>query len=104
MLFIKEYKEYQIYSIEDLDIAGSNNSRLLNNKVIIFKNEDVEIGKEVFTAATEDEAIHHIELLVNNKLTMEERMIEAAVRSKSLEKRNEEKRRIKENRFNERNK
>lgn len=99
MLFIKEYLEYQIYKIDDLDETESNQSRLLNNKVIIFKNEDVEIGKEVFTAATEDEAIHHIELLVNNKLTMEERMIEAAVRSKSLEKR-----RIKEKRFVERNK
>lgn len=99
MLLIKEYLEYQIYKIDDLDATDSNQSRLLNNKIFVFKNEDVEIGKEVFIATTENEAIHHIELLVNNKLTMEERMIEAAVRSKSLEKR-----RIKEKRFIERNK
>ena len=68
MKYEEDYKTYKLYSITDQDIAasgGEGTSRLIKNDVLVFAPdiERPEIGLEIFTAKTKEDALTFIHRL-----------------------------------------
>ena len=65
MKFIREYKIYQIYKNDNMEIASSDNtgsSRLIKNDIVIFLPDTIiELGNEIESFKSEKEAIEYID-------------------------------------------
>ena len=65
MKFLREYKSYQIYKINNREIVSSDNtgsSRLIKNDIIIFlPDTDIELGNEIKSFENEKEATEYID-------------------------------------------
>ena len=90
MKFLREYKTYQLYRVEDIDIVdiGSEGaSRLIKNDILIYLPDTVvELGSEVQSFKFEDEAIEYID----NNPDIQEKIKNAMERSEQENKRQEE--------------
>lgn len=65
MEFIKEYKKYQIYKVDSIEIDSSGSegsSRLIRNDIIIFLPDTIiELGNEIKSFESETKAIDYID-------------------------------------------
>ena len=91
MKYEEDYKTYKLYSITDQDIAasgGEGTSRLIKNDVLVFAPdiERPEIGLEIFTAKTKEDALSFITSLADEtaKTPIQEVLQSAVERSQIL--------------------
>lgn len=65
MKFIREYKAYQLYRNDNIEMSNSDStgaSRLIKNDVLIFLSDTIiELGKEIKSFESEDKAIDYID-------------------------------------------
>lgn len=96
MKFLKEYKIYQIYKNDNIEIASSDNtgsSRLIKNDIVIFSPDTViELGNEIKSFKSEKEAIEYID----NNPYMQEKFKSAVERAEQENERQDRLRRLKE--------
>lgn len=96
MKFLKEYKRYQLYKVDDIDITDLDNtgsSRLIKNDIMIFLPDTViEIGNELNSFKNEEEAIEYID----NNTCIQEKFKNAIEKSEKENERQERLRYFKE--------
>lgn len=82
MKFIREYKIYQLYKIDDdmdiSDLDSTGASRLIKNDILVYLPDTViEIGNELNSFESEEEAIKYID----NNLDIQEKFKNAMERA-----------------------
>ena len=90
MKFLREYRTYQLYKVEDIDISdlgSEGESRLIKNDILVYLPDTViELGNETQSFKFEDEAIEYID----NNPDIQEKFKNAMERSEQENKRQEE--------------
>lgn len=99
MIISSYYKSYKLYEVTEQDVAdtgGVGESRLIRNSVLIFlpDEQNPELGKEVYHAASFDGARQFIDTVFDIKSPMNERMQVAIEKSKAQEKITEQQRNV----------
>lgn len=65
MKFIREYKTYQLYSIDNIEMVNADStgsSRLIKNDILVFSPDTIiKIGNELNSFENEKEAIKYID-------------------------------------------
>lgn len=96
MKFIREYKIYQIYKNDNMEIASSDNtgsSRLIKNDIVIFLPDTIiELGNEIESFKSEKEAIEYID----NNPYIQEKFKSAVERAEQENEKHDRLRRLKE--------
>lgn len=96
MKFIREYKAYQLYKNDNIEMSNSDStgaSRLIKNDILIFLPDTViELGKEIKSLESEDKAIEYID----NSLYIQEKFNSAVDRAEQENERQDRLRALKE--------